>query len=494
MLSKLCKPSFASSTVGVLRVLSTNAAAAALNPNEPTGPNVKTCVPGPKSTQLIKQLSVLQNTAAVQLFVDYDKSQGNFLVDVDDNVFLDLYMQISSIPLGYNHPRLIKVLQDPRNMAHLVNRPALGNLPSKDWVDRLRNALMSVAPKGLNHVQTMACGSCSNENAFKMVFMAYMRRLRGGRAPSAEELESCVVNKPPGAPPLTILSLNHGFHGRTMGCLSVTHTKWLHKLDFVQLDWPFTDFPALKYPLDQHTTENRLEEDRCLKQMRQQIEASNAAGRPVAGVIVEPIQGEGGDNQASPEFFRGVQQICHDTGAYFIVDEVQTGGGATGRMWHHETWQLPRPPHIVTFSKKMLTGGFYYCDELLHTEPYRVFNTWMGDPSKVILLEELVKVIDECKLLENARNVGDKLLSGMTQLQTVYSSQVMNARGVALYCAIDARDTQHRDKLLNALRNNGIHIGGNGTRTIRLRPSLIFQSRHADIFLDKLEQSLKMSM
>jgi 4-aminobutyrate aminotransferase/(S)-3-amino-2-methylpropionate transaminase len=461
-----------------------------LHPNEPAGPSVKTVVPGPKSVQLIKELSALQNTAAVQLFVDYEKSQGNYLVDVDDNVFLDLYMQISSIPLGYNHPRFIKVLQDPKNMAHLVNRPALGNLPSKDWVDRLRNALMSVAPKGLNHVQTMACGSCSNENAFKMVFMAYMRRKRGGKPPTDEEIQTAVLNKPPGAPPLTILSLNHGFHGRTMGCLSVTHTKWLHKLDFVQLDWPFSDFPNIRYPLNKFTKENHAEEERCLQHMREKITESNNAGRPVAGVIVEPIQGEGGDNQASAEFFRGVQQICQDTGAYFIVDEVQTGGGTTGRMWHHETWNLPRPPHIVTFSKKMLTGGFYFGDELMHSEPYRVFNTWMGDPSKVILLEELIKAINDWKLLDNARVVGDQLVSGMTQLQSIFGHQIMNARGVGLYCAVDARDTMHRDKLLAALRNKGINIGGNGTQTIRLRPSLIFQKRHADIFLDKLNDVL----
>jgi 4-aminobutyrate aminotransferase/(S)-3-amino-2-methylpropionate transaminase len=56
------------------------------------------------------------------------------------------------------------------------------------------------------------------------------------------------------------------------------------------------------------------------------------------------------------------------SGAYFIVDEVQTGGGATGEMWHHESWNLPHPPSIVTFSKKMLTGGIYYGDEIVYNE------------------------------------------------------------------------------------------------------------------------------
>jgi len=467
-------------------------AAAPLHPSEPTSPQVITAtVPGPKSLQLLKELGAIQHVATVQLFVDYERSQGNYLVDADGNVLLDVFTQISSAPLGYNHPRFIKAMQDPKNMAHLVNRPALGNLPSKDWVDRLRSTLLSVAPPGLAHVQTMSCGSCANENALKMVFIAYMRRKRAGVAPTELEKDSSVMNQAPGCPPLTILSFDRAFHGRTIGALSCTHSKWTHKMDVPSLDWPIAPFPEYKYPLSKYAEENRRSDEQCIQAMRQKMEEYNARGTPVAGVIVEPIQAEGGDNFASPEFFRSVQQVCDEFKAYLVVDEVQTGGGATGRMWHHESWDLPRPPHIVTFSKKMLTGGFYFTPDVMPVEGYRIFNTWMGDPTKVVLLEALVHAMRDLNLLQNATEVGRKLLSGLTELQNTYSSQIENARCVGVFGAIDGRDTTHRDKLLTALHRKGIHIGGNGTRTFRLRPSLIFQQHHVEIFLDKFDQVLK---
>ena len=93
----------------------------------------------------------------------------------------------------------------------------------------------------------MMCGSCSNENAFKMMCFKYMDDLRGGRAFTKEEEESCMINQPPGTPRLSILSFHGGFHGRTGLSLACTHSKPVHKLDVPLLDWPVSDFPRYKY-------------------------------------------------------------------------------------------------------------------------------------------------------------------------------------------------------------------------------------------------------
>lgn len=460
------------------------------NPNEPRWPSMKTSIPGPASVQLMRELTDIQGEHMVQFFVDYEKSQGNYLVDVDGNIMLDLFSQIASASLGYNHPSFIEALTRPSNQAYFVNRPALGVYPGRDWSDKLRNVLLSVAPRDLNGVFTMGCGTCSNEQAFKVAFMAYRRRQRGGEPPTQEELDSSLINKAPGCPSLSIMSFSNAFHGRTMGATATTHSKWSCKLDYPSVDWPIADFPKLKYPLDAYASENHREEDRCLEQVQCRFHEYATKGTNVAGVIIEPIQAEGGDNYASPYFFQQLQNICKENGAYFIVDEVQTGGGATGNMWYHQSWNLPESPDIVTFSKKMQTGGFYLKDELRPTEGYRIFNTWMGDPSKVILLEEMLGVMERDRLLENVRDVGTHLMAGLSHLQDLYPHQLDSARGTGFFCAVSARDTKHRDKLVKELKNRGINVGASGPSSVRLRPALIFQQHHADIFLNLFDNVL----
>ncbi|ELT91408.1 hypothetical protein CAPTEDRAFT_205968 [Capitella teleta] len=446
-----------------------------------------TTVPGPKSQELIGRLGYIQNTMATQFFVDYKNSHGNYIRDVDGNNILDLFNQISSVSLGYNHPRFAETVQNPENLHQFINRPALGFFPGEDWVDRLENSLLSVAPKGLNRVVTMACGSCSNENAFKSVFMAYKRYLRGGTDYTEEEKRTCVMNVAPGAPPLSILSFQNGLHGRTMACSSATHTKWPYKMDFPHMDWPTADWPELKYPLEEFVDENRAEEDRCLEKVNSLMEEFKSKDEDVAAIIAEPIQSEGGDHYSTPYFFQGLQKLCKKHHSYFIVDEVQTGGGSTGMMWYHESFDLPQPPDIVVFSKKAITGGFYFTDELMPREGGRVFNTWMGDPSKVLLMETMVNVIKEENLLNNCKVTGEYLGKGMHQLEMKFPDQINKVRGPGVFKAVDVKTPEHRDKIMRQLRDRGVLVGGCGDRTIRLRPSLILQEHHADIFLDIFE-------
>ncbi|XP_034106113.1 4-aminobutyrate aminotransferase, mitochondrial [Drosophila albomicans] len=459
---------------------------------EPKEPVVRTkTIPGPKSVELNKKLGEIQSTGSIQYFADYEKSSGNYIQDVDGNVLLDVYTQISSVPLGYNHPRLLNLFKDDKNIKTLVNRPALGVFPGKEWPDKLQSILLQVAPKGLNKITTMMCGSCSNENAFKSIFIWYQNKVRGTAKLTEDEICSCMVNMPPGAPELSILSFKGAFHGRTLGALSTTHSKYIHKLDVPSFDWPIASFPQYKYPLEENVAENKKEDEKCLAEVADLIEVYKKKGKPVAGVIIEPIQSEGGDNEASPEFFQGLQRICKQNGSALLIDEVQTGGGSTGKFWCHEHFNLESPPDVVTFSKKLQLGGYFHNDDFVPKEPYRIFNTWMGDPGKVIILEEILKVIKEEKLMGNVASAGKVLKDGLLSLEKEFPNLLNSTRGRGTYLAVNSVNGKVRDSIVANLKLNGIQTGGCGENAIRFRPALVFKEHHANIVLDRFRKVLK---
>lgn len=345
----------------------------------------------------------------------------------------------------------------------MINRPALGVFPGADWPDKLKNVLMSVAPKGLPCITTMMCGSCSNENAFKNMFLWYSQKRRGKNVNFSDiEKESCMLNQLPGSPKLSVLSFMGGFHGRTIGALSTTHSKYIHKIDVPALDWPIAPFPKYKYPLNENICENQAEDRRCLAEVESLIEQWAKKEHDVAGIIVEPIQSEGGDNEGSPEFFQGLQKVAKKAGVALLIDEVQTGGGPTGKFWCHEWFNLECPPDIVTFSKKMQLGGYFHSLEFRPEHEYRIFNTWCGDPGKVLILESILEVMKREKLVDNVNKTGAVLKQGLLEAEKEFPSILNSTRGRGTFLAINAKDGKTRDAIIGKLKQKGIQAGGCG--------------------------------
>jgi 4-aminobutyrate aminotransferase/(S)-3-amino-2-methylpropionate transaminase len=275
-----------------------------------------------------------------------DPPDKSSIADPDGNVLLDAYAQIASIPVGYNNPALIKAASSPEMVSAMVNRPAMGQFPAHDWAEVLETGILKVAPKGLTQVFTGTTGSDANELAYKAAFMWRRQQERGdyNTAATPEEEASAMDNKAPGSPPLSILSFRKAFHGRLFGSLSTTRSKPVHKLDVPAFDWPQASFPACRYPLEEHAAENRAEEERCIAEVEALLKNYH---HPPAAVVIEPVQSEGGDNHASPAFFQALRAVTRRNNVLLIVDEVQTGIGATGRFWAHEAWGLQDPPDMV---------------------------------------------------------------------------------------------------------------------------------------------------
>ncbi|KAL8803574.1 MAG: hypothetical protein Q9182_003079 [Xanthomendoza sp. 2 TL-2023] len=456
-------------------------------PNEPTKPHIRTEIPGPKSKQAIAELNRVFDIRSLNMMANYQNSFGNYLADPDGNVLLDVYAQIASIPLGYSNPALLAAATSPEMASAIINRPALGNFPQHDWAAILESGILKVAPKGLDQVFTAMAGSDANETAYKAAFMWKRRQERGGPDAdfTAEEIASTMNNQMPGSPHLSILSFRSAFHGRLFGSLSTTRSKPIHKLDIPAFDWPQASFPHLKYPLEQYTEENKAEEARCLAETEDLIQNFH---NPVCAVVVEPVQSEGGDNHASPAFFQGLRGITKRHNVLFIVDEVQTGVGATGKFWAHDHWNLAEPPDMVTFSKKAQTAGYYFGNpELRPNKPYRQFNTWMGDPAKAILFRAIIQEIERLDLVQNTADVGEYLYAGLERLAQQYPHEIQNLRGKGQGTFI-AWDSPRRDDFTKRAKTLGVNIGGSGERAVRLRPMLIFQRHHADILLEATEK------
>lgn len=401
------------------------------------------------------------------------------------------YAQIASIPVGYNNPHLQQTSTSPEMVRALINRPALGSFPSADWADILKTGMLKVAPKGLNQVYAAMAGSDANEIAYKAAFMYHQQTQRGGAQVefNEKELDSTMRNQAPGSPQLSIMSFKSAFHGRLFGSLSTTRSKAVHKMDIPAFDWPQATFPQLKYPLEEHAQENAQEEQRSLQEVERIIKEFH---NPVAAVVVEPIQSEGGDNHASPAFFRGLREITKRNNVLFIVDEVQTGVGATGKFWAHEHWNLETPPDMMTFSKKAQAAGYYYGNPALRpNKPARQFNTWMGDPARALIFRGIIEEIERLNLVENTASTGDYLYAGLQRLAQKYPEHFQNLRGQGQGTFI-AWDTPKRDAFVTKAKDAGLNIGGSGQSAVRLRPMLVFQNHHADLLLERIEKTLQL--
>lgn len=454
-----------------------------------TKPEIHTEIPGPKSKQLLNEMNYLQETRTINFFVDTAKSQGVYAVDADGNIILDVFGHIASLPLGYNHPALAEAASKPEWLPFLLQRHALGLQPPVEWPKELKETLMRVAPKGFSEVlTTCGCGSSANENAFKAAFIWKRTRERHGREPTSKELLSCMQNEAPGSPQRSILSFEKSFHGRTLGCLSATRSKPIHKVDIPAFPWPCCPFPQLSYPLHEFERENREEEDRCLTRVEELVHTYPI---PVAGIVVEPIMAEGGDHAATAYFYQQVRKIASDNGVAFIVDEVQTGCGATGKFWAHEYWELDTPPDIVTFAKKMQVSGFFLKSEFRPKQPYQIYNTWMGDPLRMLQLHVIVNVMEKDNLLKLVSEIGAMVKTELERISREMPLLITNVRGKGTFLAFDMPDGTIRDRFLFEMRQKGIQMGGCGANSVRLRPPLIFDQHNANILIETLQVVLK---
>ncbi|MBI3193808.1 MAG: aminotransferase class III-fold pyridoxal phosphate-dependent enzyme, partial [Ignavibacteriae bacterium] len=209
---------------------------------------------------------------------------------------------------------------------------------------------------------------------------------------------------------------------------------------------------------------------------------------------LEPIQGEGGDNQFRKEFFVELRRIADENEIMLILDEVQTGIGLTGKMWAHQHYIQP---DMISFGKKTQVCGFMSSkridevpENVFHV-PSRLNSTWGGSLTDMVRSQKYLEIIHEENLVENARLMGDYLQKNLQQLQQEFPSLVGNARGLGLFCAFDLPDGTKRNDFRVKAYEKGLVILGSGNCSIRFRPPLNIKQEEVDAGVKMIRESLQ---
>ena len=428
-----------------------------------------------------KTLSKHMLVDGFDLVCDLRKSEGCLIYDSRRNrFFLDCFSFFATAPVGVNHPGL----NNPEFIKKIgevaVNKPTNSDIYTVEMAEFVDYFAEKAMPSYFKYLFFISGGALAVENGLKTAFDWKIRKnMQRG------------VGEKTGT---QVIHFREAFHGRTGYTLSITNTFNKNKTKYFPVfNWPRITNPKVTFPLNRENLEKVKELE---KQAVDEINAAiNENPDDIAALIIEPVQGEGGDNHFRKDFFLKLRRICDENEIMFIVDEVQTGMGLTGRMWAHENFDFK--PDIIAFGKKTQVCGIMVgsrVDEIkdnVFKVSSRLNSTWGGNLVDMIRCQKYLEIIEEEKLVENAAIQGEHLLKGLNQLAEKHPDKIFNTRGLGLMCAFDLPSTEKRDKLQKELYSNGLIILGCGEKTIRFRPPLVITSDLIDQALNIVEKSIK---
>ena len=399
--------------------------------------------------------------SGVEIVADLSRSRGSRLCEFrTGRFFLDFMAFYATSPVGHNHPWMTRpeVLEELGEAA--LHKPSNSDLYTPEMGAFVETFSRLALPDSMKHLFFVEGGAPAVENALKAAFDWKTRKNLAQGLPKEKNLQ--------------VIHFREAFHGRLGYTLSLTNTFDRNKTRyFPKFDWPRIENPKCRFPLTGDNLASVLEsEERALRQLRQVLE--DHASR-VACLILEPIQGEGGDNHFRRQFHQALRSLCDEFDLLFIYDEVQTGLGGTGTMWAMEHYA---EPDLLVFGKKTQVCGIMAnrriddVSDNVFQVPGRINSTWGGNLIDMVRCRIYLEIYEREGTLEQARKLGRVLLRGLQELAEETPALFSNARGVGPFCAIDLPDTSSRDRFLRSLLRRSLLILPSGDRSIRFRPAL----------------------
>ncbi len=438
--------------------------------------------PRTESKTVLTSLSRHMLVDGYHVVMDLRRSRGNVVYDAFHDVeVLDFFSQFATCPIGYNHPKMTAPEFLEELTAAALTKPANSDIYTREMADFVEAfARLAVPPTHGKHLFFVEGGALAVENQLKAAFDWKIRKnfRKGHRREVGTK----------------ILHFEQAFHGRSGYTLSLTNTADPRKtLYFPKFDWPRIVNPKLVFPVTPESLEKTIaRENLAVAQIGQALLQHRD---DVAALIIEPIQGEGGDNHFRPEFFRTLRNLCDENDMLFLVDEVQTGMGLTGQMWGFQAMEVV--PDLFAFGKKTQVCGFASNDRILEapenvfTVSSRINSTWGGNLVDMVRCRRYLEIIAEENLVENARVVGEFLKARLEELAAEFPGRMTAVRGRGLFIAFDLPDGAMRGRLLATwLQKHRVMALASGERAIRLRPPLTLTKDEALIGVQRLRAAL----
>ena len=424
--------------------------------------------------------------------IDLKNSHGSWLVDgTNGKKYLDLFSMYASMSVGYNHPY---VLDNAKRLELAsINKPANSDIYSAQMAEFVDTMGKLVQPSYLPYAFYIEGGALAVENALKIAF-------------DWKSKKNLQLDKSPGKN--LVVYLKDCFHGRTGYTMSLTDSPDKRKVQyFPKFNWPRITNPYITFPENE---KNIADVEKLEKKSIDELkDILNKSGNDVACLILEPIQGEGGDNHFRYEYFKELKTLSLENNFLLIFDEVQTGIGITGKMWAHQHFCEPScqfncnthcvsiEPDIISFGKKTQVCGVFASDRLNEVENHvfkessRINSTFGGNLVDMVRFTIYLEIIQKENLLNNAMINGQYLLSKLKDLENNFKDKVSNSRGRGLFCAFDLDTSFSRDKLILNMEKEGALILGCGHKSVRFRPHLNISKKEIDIAFEMLINSLK---
>lgn len=358
--------------------------------------------------------------------------KGSYVYTADGTEYLDLYGGHAVISIGHSHPHYVKAVSDQVGKLGFYSNSVKNSLQEK-----LAKKLGEVS--GYEGYNLFLCnsGAEANENAIKLASFITGRE--------------------------KILAFSKAFHGRTSGAVAIT--------DNSKIQSPFNKTDKVNF-----VSLNDIEE------VKRHLET-----REYAAVIIEGIQGVSGIHLPADSFLKELEKICKETGTLLILDEIQSGYGRTGKFFAHQYAGIQ--PDLIT-SAKGIANGFPVAAVLINPDiPAKkgmLGTTFGGNHLGCAASLAVLDVIEDEKLVENAKEVGDYLISELKKIPSVE-----DVRGRGLMIGFEVRDWNGSDLRKKLLFNHHIFTGGAGERTVRLLPALSITKAQADKFLHALKEIVK---